>query len=51
MVKKSIGFFMNYIDIEGKEKFILDDKFVKFLFVLKVCICQSLIMFKGIWVF
>lgn len=39
MVKKSIGFFINYIDIEGKEKFILDGKFVKFLFVLKVCIC------------
>lgn len=39
MVKKSIGLFMNYTDIEGKEKFILDDKSVKFPFVSKVCIC------------
>lgn len=51
MVKKSIGLFMNYTDIQGEEKFILDDKSVKFPFVSKVCICQSLTMPKGIWVF
>lgn len=36
MVKKSIGLFINYTDIEGKETFILDGKFP---FVSKVCIC------------